>query len=302
VTTFSPTLLYNAHGFDGHERDWGDPRPIKGMRTGGVNRTFLLSWPNIEWTEGKADWSAADILMQRHDEQGLRVLACMGGRDLPKPHWLPPVPPWALDRPDRFKLYGAHGAEALQRYPGRLIIEGVNEYDSGGCTPEDAGRYNRALHDAVHAVEPDAIVIAGNIQSIALTGHGLADLSTMLDSMGTEPDAIGLHVYVPTTPIEQIAECIHGARGVLRSKRYLNTRIRVTECGIEGFTTMAPAERGRQFRAVNRQCIAARVDGVDWHAFDDPSGYGLPAGEMRGFWNEQMRQIGANATAKDIKQ
>lgn len=268
----SATLLYNAGGYAGH--DW-QPRlavHVPGLQTT-HNRSFWASWGNVS----RDGWGFADAWIDEQLAQGIKPILCLAG---------------APGSGDWYDFMW----ELAARYRGRgMVYEVGNEFDTvGNWLHGDAvamGKHWRAAHDAVTVQDPDALVIGGNIQAIALGGNGYRELHAALQGWGDYwPKAVSVHVYPPSVAsIPLVFEWLSQVRGVLCSCGAEATKIWVTEWGFSGFSTWTKLEQGRVIRAMFRQFDAARVVNSLMWAADDGGEFGFKDRKvLKRVWNASI--------------
>jgi hypothetical protein len=258
------TLLWNTSGWIGSaeegRRVWSRQRPIPEL-AGGMNRTFLLDWPELCPQRGATDWEKAKLVVKRHQDQGLEVLAVIANT----PKWVEPLEALSL------LMALVHGLSS--RHPGVRFMFG-NEFDSNGWTPaETAAFYNAgavALKNAGHPTRP----MLGSIQSIADTGHGNSSLAECLDLIIDEPEVFDVHVYTETTPLGMIERAISRVRKTLDARGFVGTEIWACELGETGAARWPEALYSDWLNASCTKLAAAGVKRTFLWAGDDDQSFG----------------------------
>jgi uncharacterized membrane protein YgcG len=147
------------------------PTLLQGLAHAGIGYVRVgLDWNAIEPQPGVWNFSHTDAIVQTAAKYGMRVLAELGGT----PAWASTAPPGAPDPwdypPKSWDDWSAYVTQLARRYAGvvtawkvlnepALLDKRVN-----GAWPPSA--YAKALglaYRAIHAVEPDAVVLSGGV-------------------------------------------------------------------------------------------------------------------------------------------
>jgi hypothetical protein len=284
----SPTLLYNAvYPISGTV--W-EPRstPTAGLLCS-HNRMDWLSWGKVERVQGEYDWTLADGWVDNNLKQGILPVAN-----------LCTVPSWHLEGDDKeLERWWQVCYDTAVHFKGRVRLWEVgNEFDTAGHwmygRARKLGEYWRVAHNVFTMVDPNSVVIAGNIQSHGPTGNGLRDFAEALQGFGGDggPAAVSLHLYPGTyfKPSE-VTRLIEQFRGVCIANGAPNADIYVTEFGLGDLYRLSKTKVLRFLDTMANQMSAADVKLALFWQFDDPNpdfgGYGFsksqPAVEI---WNQ----------------
>jgi hypothetical protein len=170
-----------------------------------------IDWPSTEPQRGTFNWSAPDRLIAAARARGLQVM----GAIVYTPVWARPTNTTDKTPPTNAADYGAFAHAVAARYAPLGVHDwqvwnepNVQMFWAPGPQPARFVELLRAAHTAIHAVDRQAVVIAGGLAPAADVGHAsesplrfLADLYHF--GAHGQFDALALHPYsfpyAPTT-------------------------------------------------------------------------------------------------------
>ncbi|MDP9794074.1 hypothetical protein J2S43_002586 [Catenuloplanes nepalensis] len=204
----------------GHRLLYGDPGPdldrVAALGAGWVR--FDAAWSEIEVARGTFDWSRLDRGVDAARARGLSVLLILGSTAI----WARPADsawnhgPATAEQRDGF---AAFAGRAVERYRGRVgHWEIWNEPNlpvawSPAPDPQAYAALLTVAYRAIHAADPDAVVLSGGTGGGA-TGVATLDWYRALYDLGLRDvcDAVAVHPY-PDAPEPDSGE-MAGAREV----------------------------------------------------------------------------------------
>ncbi len=215
VTTKHPVVCVHTRLTDEVE-DWKIQKTLQLVREMGASTIVdFFPWAYIEVGEGDYNWHHSDRIIEMAHHEGLNVIARLGV----VPGWARPDPrrqPTSINylSPDRFQDYAEFAAAFAARYRGRVIgVIAWNEpnlaFEWGfrDVTPAEYVQFLRVVHSAVHAANPDMIVMGGALApTIEPPGspNGMNDVEYLrqMYEAGAAPyfDALAVHTYGFTEP------------------------------------------------------------------------------------------------------
>lgn len=178
----------------------------------------FFPWPYIEPNAGKFDWSHSDTIVTYAMNQGITLIARLG--------W---TPAWARPKQEaqetthtyldakHYPDFATFAAQFVARYRGKvrhiIVWNEPNLSFEWGYRPVDPAGYVallREVYPAVHAANPDVIVLAGALAPTlepAGSPAGLSDLLYLeqMYAAGADDyfDALAVHAYGLTFPPEE---------------------------------------------------------------------------------------------------
>lgn len=259
-----------------------------------------IAWDVVEPQRGVWSWSSSDALVDGVTRRGLQLIATLSY-----------TPAWANGGHDDHRFaprsaadFGAFARQVAQRYAPRgvHVYEIWNEPNIGFWQPQpDPAGYARVLkaaYGAIHAIDPQAVVISGGVSP---AGDGPDTVSPhrwisqlYANGAGKVFDAIGVHPYVdadagalstdPGNPWYQMAGSSPSVRSIQADHGDSAKRIWATEVGCRRSVGDCAA-RLQQAAALWRTYPWAGV--LAWFTYWDPNEYGLVAGDWthRPTWN-----------------
>jgi hypothetical protein len=215
VHTLHPVVCVHTRLTDEVE-DWKIQRSLHLVREMGASTIVdIFPWAYVEVDEGIYDWHHPDRIIGLAHQEGLQVIARLGI-----------VPAWARPKPsvqetslyyltpDYFALYARFVAAFAARYRGQVIgLIAWNEpnlsleWGFRGVSPEEYVQLLRQVYTAVHAANPDMIVMGGALApTIEPPGspNAMDDIEYLrrMYQAGAAPyfDALAVHTYGFTQP------------------------------------------------------------------------------------------------------
>ena len=210
VVTSNPLVGVHTRLTDEVE-EWKIQRTLEMVREMGAPWIVeFFPWAYIERRPGEFDWTHSDLVVEHACAQGLTVIARMGW----VPDWARPAAPGqettftTLD-PEHYGDFAAFVGAFVERYRGLvdhvIIWNEPNLSFEWGYRPVDAAAYTALLqtvYPAVHAANPDVVVLAGALAPTlepAGSPVGLSDLEYLegMYEAGAAPafDALAVHAY-----------------------------------------------------------------------------------------------------------
>ncbi|WP_162277406.1 glycoside hydrolase family 5 protein [Mycolicibacterium rutilum] len=187
-------------------------RHLEEMQKLGVNTVrVLIPWADIQpvepgtlppdWEESL--WNRSEYIINAAADRGMAVLGVLNTT----PSWGddPEEPGFGIYTPPDPELYGAWAATVAERYKGLVSAYEIwNEpnytaYWTAGPDPEHYTEILRAAYDAIDAIDPDALVVAGvlgTVQDSGLTMNPVTFVERMY-AAGAKGyfDALSIHPY-----------------------------------------------------------------------------------------------------------
>jgi polysaccharide biosynthesis protein PslG len=236
---------------------------------GGTWVRLYVAWGAIEGNQGQFDWSTIDPAVTAARANGANVLMCLMG---PAPFWAQGLVGNPLDRgatpadPASFGRFAAAAATRYQAYAGTWEI--WNEPNASGYwSSPNVPNYIQVLkagYQAIHAVQPGAVVITGGVTSTPDAQISETDFVNQLYANGARPylDGIGMHPY--TIPYGVSDDPKHTwndlavARATMTNYGDSAKKIWITEWGIAtGTSASASTEDQQAAKVVDALQIAA---------------------------------------------
>jgi polysaccharide biosynthesis protein PslG len=225
VTPYPPQVVQTQHPvvcvhtrLTDEVEDWKIQRTLQLVRQmGAATIVDFFPWAYIEVGRDVYDWHHPDRIVAMAHQEGLHLIARLGV----VPAWARPDPAKQQTSlnyltPDHFEEYARFVGAFAARYRGKVIgVVAWNEPNLGfewgfrDVPPAEYVQLLRLIHEAVHAANPDMIVMGGALApTIEPPGspNGMDDIEYLrrMYQAGAAPyfDALAVHTYGFTEPPE----------------------------------------------------------------------------------------------------
>jgi hypothetical protein len=258
----------------------GDPGQ---MAEGGADvLRFGLEWAQVEPTPGAYDWSAVDAVIGSAAAAGIEPLPFVWST----PTWVNPQksrPP--LDDAGEKRAWQGFLAALAARYGSvvdrwQIWNEGnFKHYWKPKPSPRDYAELLRLSSKTLRAADPGSEILLGGVAPVRRGMLPWEFLERLYGVKGVERwfDTVAVHPYSPT--LFGVEFQIRQALDEIDAAGDRRARIRVTELGWASEGPAAdPMNKGlagqakmleKSYRMLLRHRRDWRIEGVDWHAFQD---------------------------------
>jgi hypothetical protein len=232
-------------------------------------------WPDLEPSKGRWNFNDLDKATNLAQQHGTSVLLTLATT----PQWASAHPdlksgwqqPGLTSEPSSMDDWRAFVTQVATRYKGRINAyeiwnePNLKQYWMGSTDQLIA--LTRTAHDAIKAVDPDALVVS----PAATTSGGVGWLDEFLSKGGGQyVDVIGYHFYVHPQPPESAADLAQKVKQIMQKNGVGNKPVWCTEIGWSEPKPFPSDELAAAY--VARTYVvswAAGVARVFWYAWDN---------------------------------